>query len=123
VPEQVAVAGGDHAFGRAGQKSVTTTAEEIRDYAPEVIVLIPCGYYKEDTLRQLPQSRLPEGWSSLPAVQGGNVWAVDATSYFSRPGPRVVDGIEILSRILHPEVFGPPSEEEAVRVPAELMRG
>ncbi|MEA2176229.1 MAG: iron complex transport system substrate-binding protein [Blastocatellia bacterium] len=121
VPEQVAIAGGDHAFGRAGQPSIVTTAEEIRDYGPEIIVLIPCGYYKEDILRQLPQSRLPEGWNDLPAVMSGDVWAVDATSYFSRPGPRVVDGIEILARILHPEVLGPPKESEAVRVPAGLM--
>lgn len=116
VPEQVAIAGGDHGFGKSGQKSVTTTAEEIRAYAPEVIVLIPCGYYKEDILRQLPRANLPEGWNDLPAVRAGNVWATDATSYFSRPGPRVVEGVEILAKILHPEVFGAPSDNEAVRV-------
>jgi iron complex transport system substrate-binding protein len=122
VPEQVSIAGGDQGFGHAGRPSLVTTAEEIRDYAPEVVVLIPCGYYKEDILRQLPAARLPEGWNELPAVQSGNVWAVDATSYFSRPGPRVVEGAEILARILHPEVFGKPLEQEAVRVPAELMK-
>jgi iron complex transport system substrate-binding protein len=122
VPEQVAIAGGHHGFGNAGQRSVTTTAEEIRAYSPEVIVLIPCGYYKEDILRQLPQARLPAGWHKLPAVKNGAVWATDATSYFSRPGPRVVDGVEILARILHPEVFGLPDESQAVRVPAALMR-
>lgn len=122
VPEQVRLAGGDHGFGRAGEKSVTTTAREIKEYAPEVIVMIPCGYYKEDILRQLPQASLPEGWRELPAVRRGEVWAVDATSYFSRPGPRVVRGAEILARILHPEIFGLPDEREAVRVPAELMR-
>jgi iron complex transport system substrate-binding protein len=116
VPEQVAIAGGDHAFGKAGKPSVTTTAEEIRDYAPEVIVLIPCGYYKEDILRQLPQARLPEGWNDLPASKSNQVWATDATSYFSRPGPRVVDGVEILAKILHPEIFGSPTKDEAVRV-------
>jgi iron complex transport system substrate-binding protein len=84
--------------------------------------MIPCGYYKEDILRQLSQSSLPEGWNDLPATRNGDVWAVDATSYFSRPGPRVVDGTEILARILHPEVFGPPREDEAVRVPSELMK-
>jgi iron complex transport system substrate-binding protein len=123
VPEQVRLAGGDEGFGRMGQPSRTTTAEEIRAYSPEVIVMIPCGYYKEDILRQLPQSRLPAGWGDLPAVLSGEVWAVDATSYFSRPGPRVVDGAEILARILHPEVFGQPEEHQAVRVHAELMRG
>jgi iron complex transport system substrate-binding protein len=121
VPEQVAIAGGDHAFGRAGQPSVTTTAEEIRSYAPEVIVLIPCGYYKEDILRALPRSRLPDGWEDLPAVRNGQVWATDASAYFSRPGPRVVDGAEILARILHPEVIGHPADQQAVRVAPSLM--
>lgn len=122
VPEQVAIAGGDHAFGQAGHRSVTTTAEAINAYAPEVIVLIPCGYYKEDILRQLPKTRLPEGWNDLPAVKADRVWATDATSYFSRPGPRVVEGAEILARILHPEFFGPPEPAQAVRVPVELMK-
>jgi iron complex transport system substrate-binding protein len=122
VPEQVRVAGGDSRFGHAGQPSRVTTAEEIQAYAPEVIVLIPCGYYKEDILRQLPGARLPAGWLDLPAVQMGQVWAVDATSYFSRPGPRIVRGAEILARILHPEIFGEPAGEEAVRVPRELMK-
>src|SRR5436190_17616478 len=122
VPEQVALAGGDHAFGKAGQRSVTTTAEEIRAYAPEVIVLIPCGYYKEDILRQLPDAKLPAGWNDLPAVKDNAVWATDATSYFSRPGPRVVDGVEILARILHPNIFGAPDDSQAVRVPAHLMK-
>ena len=121
VPEQVAIAGGDHAFGLAGQPSVTTNAKAISDYAPEVIVMIPCGYYKEDILRQLPQSHLPDGWSELPAVRSGEVWAVDATSFFSRPGPRIVGGVEILARILHPEVFGNPNEDDAVKVSATLM--
>ena len=122
VPEQVKIAGGDHAFGKAGKPSVTTTAEEIRAYAPEVIILIPCGYYKEDILRQLPKARLPEGWNDLPACRSNEVWAVDATSYFSRPGPRVVDGVEILARILHPEIFGPTTESQAIRVPAALPK-
>jgi iron complex transport system substrate-binding protein len=121
VPEQVAFAGGDPSFGQAGAKSRTTTAEEIEAYAPEVIILAPCGYYKEDTLRALSAARLPRGWAELPAVRAGRVWAVDATSYFSRPGPRVVEGAEILSRILHPELFGEPTEREAVRVTPELM--
>jgi iron complex transport system substrate-binding protein len=121
VPEQVQIAGGDHAFGQSGKPSVVTTADQINAYSPEVIVMIPCGYYKEDILRQLPQSHLPAGWQDLPAVRAGNVWAVDATSYFSRPGPRVVDGVEILARILHPELFGEPSEQQAVRVAPELM--
>jgi iron complex transport system substrate-binding protein len=121
VPEQVAFAGGDASFGAAGGKSRQSTAEELQAYAPEVIVLAPCGYYKEDTLRALEGARLPRGWHELPAVRAGNVWAVDATSYFSRPGPRVVDGAEILLKVIHRDIFGDPSEAEAARVPPELM--
>lgn len=116
VPEQVSIAGGDHAFGQAGKPSVTTTIDEVIEYAPEFIVLIPCGYYITDILHQLPQSKFPAGWQELPAMEFGQVWAVDATSYFSRPGPRVVDGVEILAKILHPEIFGEPEPHEAVRV-------
>ena len=123
VPEQVSVAGGDPGFGTTGGVSRTTTAEEISGYAPEVIVLAPCGFYACDTLRALRRARLPAGWSELPAVRDGNVWAVDATSYFSRPGPRVIDGAEILARILHPAVMGPPEQRHALRVPPDLVRG
>jgi iron complex transport system substrate-binding protein len=121
VPEQIACAGGDHTFGSAGVRSRTTTAEEIRAYAPEVIVLAPCGYYAEDTLRELPRARLPQGWPELPAVREGNVWAIDATSYLSRPGPRIVDGAEILAHIIHPQRFGAPDEHLAIRVSPALM--
>ena len=116
VPEQVALAGGDHRFGHLGEASRTTTIEEIAAYDPEIIVLIPCGFYKEDTMRALTSVNFPAGWDELPAVKNNAVWAVDATAYFSRPGPRVVDGVEILARIFHPEVYGAPSAREAVRI-------
>src|SRR5919199_793772 len=122
VPEQIAFAGGDASFGRAGRPSTTTTDEDLRAYDPEKIVLAPCGYYKEDTLRALDAARLPACWHDLAAVRAGEVWAVDATSYFSRPGPRVVRGAEILARVIHPDIFGAPEEHEAVRVAAELMK-
>lgn len=121
VPEQVAHAGGDASFGTVGAASRTTTAEQIRAYAPEVVVLAPCGFTIADTVGQLPQARLPAGWPELPAVRDRNVWAVDATSYFSRPGPRVVDGAEILARVLHPEILGEPEPHQATRVSPELM--
>ncbi len=121
VPEQVAFAGGDASFGNAGGKSRPTTAEEIQTYAPEVVVLAPCGYYKEDVLRALETAKLPRGWRELPAVSAGRVWAVDATSYFSRPGPRVVEGAELLLKVIHPEIFGEPDPTHAVRVPREIM--
>lgn len=119
VPEQVEIAGGEPLLGESGKKSISTTYEAVLESDPEILVLIPCGYYTADILRQLPQTVFPASWRSMKAVVDGNVWALDATSYFSRPGPRVVDGAEILAKILHPDIFGVPTAEEAVRVAAD----
>jgi iron complex transport system substrate-binding protein len=116
VPEQVEIAGGIPLLGEADKRSVTTTCDAILESNPGVLVLIPCGYYKEDILRQLENTRFPSGWREMPAVRNGQVWALDATSYFSRPGPRVVDGTEILARIFHPDIFGTPDPSGAVSV-------
>src|SRR4030095_2494767 len=99
-----------------------TTYDKIRESKPDVIVLVPCGYYIADTLRQLENTRFPADWKEIPAINNDEVWAVDATSYFSRPGPRVIDGVEILAKIFHPDLFSTPSVVEAVRVPANLIR-
>lgn len=116
VPEQVEAAGGISLLGSAGERSETTTYDAILESNPEIIVLIPCGYYIKDTIRQLESTIFPAAWKEIPAVKSGEVWALDATSYFSRPGPRVVDGAEILARIFNPDIFGAPGENEAVRV-------
>lgn len=104
VPEMVRLAGGEELFAEAGEPSKRITWEEVFEAAPEVLVLMPCGFDAERTAEEA--SRLPEipGWSELPAVKSGRVWAVDAGSYFSRPAPRLVDGVKILARILHPEI-------------------
>ena len=122
VPEQVEFAGGECLLGEAGQRSITTTYEAIRESNPDVLVLVPCGYYTSDTLRQLENTSFPADWRQIRAVENSEVWAVDATSYFSRPGPRVVDGVEILAKIFHHKIFGMPSDAEAIRVPANLLR-
>ncbi|MBC7795306.1 MAG: cobalamin-binding protein [Pyrinomonadaceae bacterium] len=116
VLEQVKIAGGDTGFGNLGKPSTTATWEQIRDYAPEKIVLIPCGYYISDIIHQIPKTKFPDFWCELPAVQSNEVWATDASAYFSRPAPRVVDGTEILAKILHPTIFGAPKESEAVKI-------
>ena len=122
VPEQVAIAGGVPLLGKAGEKSVTTTYEAIYESKPETLVMIPCGYYTADILRQLANTFFPASWREIPAIRNGEVWALDATSYFSRPAPRVVRGAEILAKIFHPQIFGAPDEREAVRVPRDLIR-
>lgn len=116
VPEQVEIAGGIALLGEAGKKSVTTDYARIYDEQPEIIVLIPCGYYIRDIVRQLGQTAFPADWRDLPAVKNKQIWAMDASAYFSRPAPRVVDGAEILAKIFHPEIFGAPDETQAVRV-------
>lgn len=122
TPEQVEIAGGDCILGEAGEKSVTTTYQTIYESKPEILVLVPCGYYTEDILRQLENTRFPANWREIPAVKNGEVWALDASSYFSRPAPRVVDGAEILAKIFHPEIFGEPSETEAGRVSKDSIK-
>ncbi len=122
TPEQVEIAGGNCLLGEAGKKSVTTTYARVFDEQPEILVLIPCGYYAEDILRQLPNTIFPESFRKIPAFQNNEIWALDATSYFSRPAPRIVRGVEILAKIFHPEIFGEPSEQEAVRVPKDLIK-
>jgi iron complex transport system substrate-binding protein len=116
TPEQVEIAGGNCLLGKAGEKSQTTTYEAIIESKPEILVLIPCGYYTCDILRQLQSTKFPADWREMPAVKNNNVWAMDASAYFSRPASRVVDGAEILAKIFHPQIFGEPNENEAVRV-------
>ncbi len=110
VPEQVAIAGGEEIFGRAGRRSERMGWEQLFALAPEVIVLLPCGYDLAATLREMVRTPPPSGWDKLQAVRQGRVYAVDGSAYFSRPGPRVVDGVEILAHLLHPDrVAAPPS--------------
>lgn len=122
VPEQVEIAGGIPLLGKPGERSVATTYEAIRESNPDVMVLIPCGYYTDDIVRQLENTRFPADWKDMTAVKNGEVWALDATSYFSRPAPRIVVGAEILAKIIHPSIFGEPSEKEAVRISMDMLR-
>ncbi len=122
VPQQVEIAGGICLLGESGKRSVTTTYEQIIAENPDILVLIPCGYYTSDILRQLPKTVFPASFSEISAVKNNEIWALDATSYFSRPGPRVIDGTEILAKIVHPNLFGSPSNREAARVSPSLLK-
>lgn len=105
VPEMVAAAGGIDPLGTAGDRSRRADWGEIIAAQPEVAVLMPCGFDAARAEREYVEARLPDGWRNTPAARTGAVWATDANSYFSRPGPRLVDGVEILAAILHPELF------------------
>jgi iron complex transport system substrate-binding protein len=97
IPDMVALAGGEESFGAAGQPSTKCAWPDIEAYAPEVIVLMPCGYDLQRTLAEAATMRFP----------APEVWAVDGSAYFSRPGPRLVDGVEILAYILGANVAVP----------------
>jgi iron complex transport system substrate-binding protein len=115
VPEMVELAGGADGLGIKGEPSVPIEWDRVLHYAPEVIILMPCGFDVERTVRELPLvTRLP-GWSDLPAVQRGRVYAVNGSAYFNRSGPRLVDGLELLAKILHPELFPGSIPDEMAR--------
>ena len=105
VPEMVGLAGGLDAVTTAGVPSRRSTWAEIRDYAPEVVIVMPCGFNLERTLREANRTEWPEEWQALPAVRQAQVWAVNGSAYFNRPGPRLFSGVEILAQLLHPELF------------------
>jgi iron complex transport system substrate-binding protein len=106
VPEMIDLAGGQDDLARRGTDSVRIAWEQVQSYAPEVLVVMPCGFglTKAATLAQ--GLRAYPGWNELPAVRSGQVYVVDANSYFARPGLRVVDGTELLAHLLHPQLSG-----------------
>ena len=105
VPEMVRIAGGFDGLGKSGEPSTMIDWKKVVQYAPEIIILMSCGFDVRRTVREaLALANYPK-WRELPAVEAGRVYAVDDSSYFSRSGPRVVDGVEILASIFHPQVI------------------
>lgn len=105
VPEMVKIAGGLDSLSKEGADSVRIPWDEVVEWKPEVLIITPCGFDLDQTIEQSRQLFTNPGWSILPAVRNGRVYAVDANSYFARPGPRVVDGTELLAHLIHPELF------------------
>jgi iron complex transport system substrate-binding protein len=105
VPELVERAGGINVIGEAGKHSPTLTRERFAATMPDIIVLMPCGYDLARTCQDVPLLEAWPGWGDLPAVRAGRVFAVDGNQFFNRPGPRLVESLEILAEIIHPEAF------------------
>ncbi len=105
VPELVTLAGGESLFGVVGQHSPWLQWEALTAANPEVIILMPCGYDLARTRQDLTVLAQNPAWSDLTAVQNSQVYVVDGNQYFNRPGPRLVDSLEILAEILHPDLF------------------
>ncbi len=105
VPEMVHIAGGVDKVSQVGADSVRVSWNEVVEWKPEVLIVTPCGFDLKQTIEQSRRLYAYPGWPALPAVRNGRVFAVDANSYFARPGPRVVDGTELLAHLIHPGLF------------------
>jgi len=122
VPEMVELAGGINCFGDKETGSFPLEWKLIIDSQPEVIVLMPCGFDVKRGLQDLPLLSNKDGWASLPAVRNNRVYVIDAGAYTSRSGPRLVDGLEILAEMIHPDLFsGMVPEAGAMRIYGDLI--
>lgn len=116
VPEQVHAAGGIDVLGVAGERSREVAWGEIAAADPDVLVVMLCGFGTERAVAEVATLAARPGWQDLSAVRSGRVYAADGSAYFSRPGPRVTDGIEILAGLLHPSRVPAPAAAAATRV-------
>jgi iron complex transport system substrate-binding protein len=115
IPEMVTHAGGEDVFGRLREPSFRVTVEQIAESRVDVIIVMPCGYNSARAVEECNVTPFPESWNELPAVREGRVFAVDANAYFSRPGPRLADGLALLAHLLHPELFSAGALAESYR--------
>ena len=123
VGEMVNIAGGTDELARKETDSVRIPWTDVLQWSPEVIVFSPCGFNLEKALEQVCHLERQQGWADLPAVRNGRVYAVDANSYFARPGPRVVEGTELLAHLIHPELFDWNGPDDAFRAVATATAG
>ncbi|MEX0873763.1 MAG: cobalamin-binding protein [Actinomycetota bacterium] len=124
VPEQVDIAGGEELLGPQGRPSPEVPWDAVVEARPEVLVLMPCGMSIERTLGGLEVLTARSDWLELPAVRDDRVFVVDASSYFNRPGPRVVRGVEVLAHLLHPGAdleADPPDRSEGRKIEKALL--
>ncbi|MFI9373470.1 cobalamin-binding protein [Streptomyces parvulus] len=116
VPEQVAAAGGEPLLAAPGEHTRPMTWEAVRSARPDVVLVLPCGFPPDRTVRERELLTGLPGWQDLPAVRSERVWVLDGPAYFNRPGPRVVRGAEVLAHVLHGVRAGEPV------TPAEARR-
>ncbi len=113
IPEQVELAGGRPQLGEAGLAPVRMTWDAVVRCDPDLIIIGPCSHTIERSLREMPALVRREGWWDLKAVRSGNVYIVNS-EYYDRPGPRVITGIEVLARLLHPELVARTVQPQTV---------
>jgi iron complex transport system substrate-binding protein len=113
VPQMIELAGGEDALGMPGDKSRTAEWSELESAGPEVVISMPCGYYAEQAAAEAMR------WRGHLGLLGARVVAVDAAAYFSRPGPRLVDGVELLGHLLHPDLVPAPPSRRSIELDLE----
>ena len=104
VPEMIHRAGGEDVFGTPGTPSFRVSMEDVVVRAPDILLIAPCGYTAAQARNEYAGLALPAEWSSIPAVRNNRVYAIEANSYVSRPGPRLVTGVAALAKLFHPDV-------------------
>ena len=114
VPEMIHRAGGEDVFGRARTPSFRIAIEDVINAAPEILLIAPCGYNAGQARDEYKSMSFPEPWHAIPAVRNGRVYALEANSCFSRPGPRLITGIEALAKLFHPAIEVSREAESAV---------
>jgi iron complex transport system substrate-binding protein len=114
VPEMIQRAGGEDLFGRARTPSFRITVEHVMEAAPEILLIAPCGYGAEQARDEYRSMSFPEEWNAIPAVRNGRVYALEANSHFSRPGPRLITGIEALAKLFQPAIKVSQEAESAI---------
>lgn len=103
IPEMISIAGGEDVAGPPGLKSPEVSWGALSGLVPDVVIAMPCGWYVEES-----RAQAVEHWGRIAKLGAGRVYAVDAASTFSRPGPRLIDGVELLGHVLHPDLVDPP---------------
>ncbi|HEX4545470.1 MAG TPA: cobalamin-binding protein [Candidatus Acidoferrum sp.] len=114
VPEMIHRAGGEDVFGKARTPSFRVALQDVVEAAPQILLIAPCGYTAERARSEYRTMDLPDQWGAIPAVQNGRVYALEANSYFSRPGPRLITGVEALSKLFQPAIEISREAEAAV---------
>jgi iron complex transport system substrate-binding protein len=117
IPEMIEIAGGEDVAGSPGQKSPQVAWEDLRGLDPELVVSMPCGWFLDESRAQALAHRV-----CLHSLGAQKAFAVDAASTFSRPGPRLVDGVELLGHLLHPELVEPPQGIGFAELTAQISR-
>ncbi|HLJ25568.1 MAG TPA: cobalamin-binding protein [Candidatus Angelobacter sp.] len=119
VPEMVRIAGGVDELSREGSDSIRIPWKDVQAWSPEVLIVMPCGCHLEKVVELAAKLGNLPGWGDIPAVRNRQVFAADASSYFARPGPRVLEGTELLAHLIHPEAFdwqGPRSAYQRIEI-------